>query len=31
MSLYHTLWLFFCYGFIGWVLETTAAALRQRR
>ena len=31
MSLYHTLWLFFCYGFIGWVLETTTAALRQRR
>ena len=25
------LWLFFCYGLLGWVLETAYAALRQRR
>lgn len=25
------LWLFFCYGLLGWVLETAYAAIRQRR
>ena len=25
------LWMFFCYGLLGWVLETAYAALRQRR
>lgn len=29
--LYHALWLFFCYGFLGWVLETVVAALRSKR
>ena len=28
---YELLWLFLCYSFFGWVLETTAAALKQRR
>lgn len=31
MAIQETLWLFFIYGFVGWVLETTLAALRQRR
>lgn len=28
---YELLWLFFLYSFAGWVLETAAAALKQRR
>ena len=28
---YELLWLFLCYSFLGWVLETVAAALRQKR
>lgn len=31
MTLYHLIWLFFCYSLLGWVLETALAALRQRR
>ena len=31
VALYPMLWLFFCYGLLGWVLETAFAALRQRR
>ena len=31
VALYPMLWLFFCYGLIGWVLETAFAALRQKR
>ena len=31
MALYPVLWMFFCYGLLGWVLETAYAALRQRR
>ena len=31
MSLFSLLWLFFCYGLLGWVLETAFAALRQKR
>lgn len=31
MALYPMLWMFFCYGLLGWVLETAYAALRQRR
>lgn len=31
MWLYHLLWLFFCYSFLGWVGETTLAAIRQKR
>ncbi|MEG1858107.1 MAG: putative ABC transporter permease [Pseudoflavonifractor sp.] len=31
MSIYNLLFLFFCYAFLGWVGETVAAALRQRR
>lgn len=27
----HILWYFFCYAFLGWVLETAAAAARKRR
>ncbi len=25
------LWLFFCYGFLGWVLETVAATIKRKR
>ena len=28
---YELLWLFLCYSFLGWVLETIAAALKQKR
>ena len=31
VSLFSLLWLFFCYGLLGWVLETAFAALRQKR
>lgn len=31
MNLYQVLFLFFAYSFLGWVLETTEAAVRQRR
>lgn len=31
MSFYSVLWLFFCYGLLGWVLETAYAALRQKK
>ena len=31
MSLFSLLWLFFCNGLLGWVLETAFAALRQKR
>ena len=31
MTLFNLLWLFFCYAFLGWVLETALAAVRQRR
>lgn len=31
MEFYPLVWLFFCYGLLGWVLETAYAALRQRR
>jgi uncharacterized membrane protein len=29
-SVYELLWLFFMYSFLGWVLETTSAAIRQK-
>ena len=29
--LYHLVWLFFCYGFAGWILETVVAMVRNRR
>ena len=28
---YELLWLFFVYSFLGWALETAAAAVRQKR
>jgi len=28
---YELLWLFFAYSFLGWVLETAAAAVRQKK
>ena len=31
MSLEHILWLFICFSVLGWVLETTLAAIRTRR
>ena len=31
MTGYQILWLFLCYSFIGWILETVVATLRQRR
>ena len=31
VSFFSLLWLFFCYGLLGWVLETSFAALRKRR
>jgi uncharacterized membrane protein len=31
VTLYHLTWLFFSYSFLGWVLETATAAVRQRR
>ena len=27
---YQILWLFFCYSFLGWVMETVAATIRRR-
>ena len=30
-TFYRLVWLFFCYAFLGWLLETTAAAVRERR
>lgn len=30
-TFYRLIWLFFCYSFLGWLLETAAAAVRQRR
>lgn len=31
MDFFSLLWLFFCYGLLGWALETAFAALRQKR
>ena len=31
MNLEHILWLFLCFSVLGWVLETTLAAIRTRR
>ena len=31
LSFYHILWFFFCYSFLGWVLETALAAIKTRR
>ena len=31
MSFYQIVFIFFCYSFLGWVLETGTAAVRQRR
>ncbi len=31
MTGYQILWLFLCYSFAGWILETVVATLRQRR
>lgn len=28
---YRLVWLFFCYSFLGWLLETAVAAVRERR
>lgn len=28
---YEIIWLFFVYSFLGWVLETLSAALRQKK
>ncbi|MCI9264410.1 MAG: putative ABC transporter permease [Oscillospiraceae bacterium] len=30
-TFYRLVWLFFCYSFLGWLLETAVAAVRQRR
>ena len=30
-SSYELLWLFFIYSFLGWVLETITAAIKQKR
>ena len=30
-TFYRLIWLFFCYSFLGWLLETAAAAIRQRK
>lgn len=30
-TFYRIIWLFFCYSFLGWLLETAAAAIRQRK
>ncbi len=30
-TFYRLVWLFFCYGFLGWLLETAVAAVRERR
>ena len=31
MPLFPLLWLFFCYSFLGWVLETAVSAVRLHR
>ena len=31
MDLFSLLWLFFCYSFLAWALETAAAAVKFRR
>lgn len=31
MTLFHFIWLFFCYSFLGWALEVSFTALRKRR
>ena len=28
---YEIIWIFFCYSFTGWLLETIAAGVKQRR
>lgn len=30
-TFYRIVWLFFCYSFLGWLLETAVAALREKR
>ena len=30
-TFYRLVWLFFCYSFLGWLLETAVAAVRERR
>lgn len=30
-TFYRLVWLFFCYSFLGWLLETAIAALREKR
>ena len=30
-TFYRLIWLFFCYSFLGWLLETAVAAIRQRK
>lgn len=30
-TFYRLVWLFFCYGFLGWLLETAVAAVRERK
>ena len=29
--LYHLIWLFFCYAFLGWVMETVVATIRNKK
>ena len=29
-TFYRLIWLFFCYSFLGWLLETAVAALREK-
>ena len=31
MNFEHILWLFLCFSLLGWVMETTLAAIRTRR
>lgn len=31
MTIFHLIWLFFVYSFLGWVLETAVAAVRKHR
>ena len=31
LSIYHLIWFFFCYSFLGWALETALAAVKQHR
>ena len=30
-TFYRLIWLFFCYSFLGWLLETAIAAVRERK